>query len=596
MASKNSLTKSISVVLCIMLLCFTFFVSAIPAKAADTKKAEMPSGIGYDKVSETIENYWKEHEKTAAGMVISVFDRDGVIYSGSFGYSDKEKKIRTDQSTVFQWGSVSKMLIWTSAMQLKEQGKLELDKDIRTYLPEGFLKRLSYEKPITMLDLMNHTAGFEDIILGVETMYKDDIRSLPDYLREHQPKQVYEPGAVTAYSNWGASLAAYIIERISGTDYYKYVKENIFNPLKMNNTAISTDLSDNKAVQKKAAELKYYTNEGESTGEPLRYINLYPAGMCNSDLRDIESFAMGISNPESGLFKNKETYEELYSPSYFLGDTKYEVNCHGLWAMEFGENVIGHSGNTSGCTSCIYFDKKTGAGIAIMTNQSGEYSFCHEMVSMLMGKPEIKAKEDFNGYIVSTRSIFSGPFKVLSIFSSSDVTSDQLANINADRCTMQGVDKISVPGADFVIIGGAEYYGMNIPLYLWTAAVLFAFICLWVKAIGFVRHRKDNIKKPLTRWTVICCIITIMSLFAAIPGIMSIMSDFTWTELEYKFWSGTYLAIGVASAALIIFGIIAVIRERLKAKQIVFCSGIMLSLTAVIFNIIYWQLYEFWVI
>ena len=155
---------------------------------------------------------------------------------------------------------------------------------------------------------------------------------------------------------------------------------------------------------------------------------------------------------------------------------------------------------------------------------------------------------------------------------------------------------IAYPGADFVIIGGAEYYGMNIPLYLWTAAVLFAFICLWVKAIGFVRHRKGNIKKPLTRWTVICCIITIMSLFAAIPGIMSIMSDFTWTELEYKFWSGTYLAIGVASAALIIFGIIAVIRERLKAKQIVFCSGIMLSLTAVIFNIIYWQLYEFWVI
>ncbi|MDD6071061.1 MAG: serine hydrolase [Clostridiales bacterium] len=97
-----------------------------------------------------------------AGMSVAVYDGNGIIYKNVFGYADKENNIKVDDQTVYDWGSTSKLLIWISVMQLVEQGKLNLQEDIRNYLPEGFLKNLSYDKAITMLDLMNHQAGFQE--------------------------------------------------------------------------------------------------------------------------------------------------------------------------------------------------------------------------------------------------------------------------------------------------------------------------------------------------------------------------------------------------------------------------------------------------
>lgn len=77
-----------------------------------------------------------------ASVGIYVFDKNGIIYEGYYGYSDIENKTLVNEKTVYEWGSVSKLLVWVSAMQLKEQGKLSFEKDIREYLSEGFLTKL----------------------------------------------------------------------------------------------------------------------------------------------------------------------------------------------------------------------------------------------------------------------------------------------------------------------------------------------------------------------------------------------------------------------------------------------------------------------
>ena len=114
-----------------------------------------PSGISYSDIPPAIENYVEEHKETTTGMSVAVYDENGVIYQNHFGYADKENGLVIDENTVFDWGSVSKTLIWINVMQLVEQGKLDLEEDIRSYLPEGFLTNLTYDEKITMLDLMN---------------------------------------------------------------------------------------------------------------------------------------------------------------------------------------------------------------------------------------------------------------------------------------------------------------------------------------------------------------------------------------------------------------------------------------------------------
>ena len=82
------------------------------------EEQKLPSGTERDKIGQKIESFVKEHEKTTAGMATTVFDKDGTIYQGSFGYMNKEKGIKADDSSVFEWGSVGKLAIWVSVMQL----------------------------------------------------------------------------------------------------------------------------------------------------------------------------------------------------------------------------------------------------------------------------------------------------------------------------------------------------------------------------------------------------------------------------------------------------------------------------------------------
>ncbi|WP_164828434.1 serine hydrolase, partial [Streptococcus sp. DD11] len=205
----------------------------VHAQAASKK---LPSGTDRSQIGQKIQDYVKEHEKTTAGMETAVFDTDGTIYRGNFGYMDKEKGIKTDDSSVFEWGSVTKLTVWVSVMQLWEEGKINLEEDIRTYLPEGFLRNLRYDKPITMLDLMNHQAGFEEASHAGYLENKG--QTIEEILAVNQPAQIFEPGTTTAYSNYGAGLASYIVERLSGQNFADYAHEHIFQPLGMDKTSI----------------------------------------------------------------------------------------------------------------------------------------------------------------------------------------------------------------------------------------------------------------------------------------------------------------------------------------------------------------------
>ena len=386
-----------------------------------------PTGIAYDDIGSAIETWAEENPDAYVSFVTSVFDKDEVLYEGAFGYSDRENEVLADSETVYEWGSVTKLTVWVSVMQLFEQGKIDLNADVREYLPENFFKNLKYDEPVTMLNLMNHNAGWSEGTWALQVGSVDDIVSLEQALRDTEPPQIYRPGEVCSYSNWGAALAGFIVERISGMSYADYVHQNIFEPLGMEHTSILPDHSDNEWVEQKRKELvaysTFYGNQWDEEGHELVYINLYPAGSATGTVSDMARFAQSFVSDDCPLFEKKETRDLLLSPSLFLGDTDIPVCCHGLWAEDRGDvHLIGHSGGTNACITNLLFDTETGLGMVFMT-AGGQ----PEIPTIIFGDAQVFDTEGYSssvtapgslaGIYAGCRSVRHGVYRIYGLFS-----------------------------------------------------------------------------------------------------------------------------------------------------------------------------------
>ena len=168
---------------------------------------------------------------------VAIMHRGELILSKGYGYQDVEQQVPVDPAkTLFRPGSVSKLFTWVSVMQLVEQGKLDLDVDVNDYL-ESFQIRDSFDQPITLRHIMTHTAGFEDGAVGY--LIIDDpekARPLAEAMERYQPARVNPPGKQTAYSNYATAIAGLIVQTVSGQPFNDYVREHIFEPLRMVDT------------------------------------------------------------------------------------------------------------------------------------------------------------------------------------------------------------------------------------------------------------------------------------------------------------------------------------------------------------------------
>lgn len=409
--------KMIAGVLAILLL----MMSGTTTVFAAENNEQTPSGIAYSDLEKQIEDYIEVRKETTSSVSITVFSGTNDIASVIFGDANTKDNIKADEDTVYEWGSISKMLVWTSVMQLYEQGKIDLIADVRTYLPDSFLSNLSYKEPITMLHLMNHTAGFQETVWDVETTDKEKIISLKDALLFTAPAQIYEPGTVVSYSNWGAALAAYIVECVSGMDYAEYVHENIFEPLGMEHTTIKPDCSDNTWVENQRKKTNAYYNvqgEYEDYGECRRYILLYPAGSATGTMSDLVRFAKAFlqDSSECPLFTQADTLSVMLSPTLTFSGTDTPRICHGLFSQRYGVTLIGHAGNTTGFSANLVLDTEGGTGMVVMTNEVGETTYNYGLVSLIYGDCKEETGftyDDISGIYLNSRANYKSSFTKL---------------------------------------------------------------------------------------------------------------------------------------------------------------------------------------
>ena len=164
-----------------------------------------------------------------AGAVVVVVKDGQVLTQRGYGFADvKAHKPVDPETTLFRVGSVSKLFTWTAVMQLVEQGKLKLDVDVNQYLD---FKIPPYEgKPVTLRNIMTHTPGFEESLRKLDQSGTPP-PALGDLLKRWIPHRIFAPGETTAYSNYGAALAGYIVERVSGEPFDTYVDRHVFAPV-----------------------------------------------------------------------------------------------------------------------------------------------------------------------------------------------------------------------------------------------------------------------------------------------------------------------------------------------------------------------------
>ena len=306
-----------------------------------------------------------------AGGVVAVVKDGQLLFAKGYGYADiaNRKPVVADE-TLFRPGSISKLFTWTSVMQLVGEGKIDLDRDINDYL--DFKIPPQFGKPITMRNLMTHTGGFEEANANLTWKKTTQPVSLELYLKSHIPARIFAPGKIVAYSNYGAGLAGYIVQRVSGEPYNQYVEEHIFHPLSMTHSTFVQPLPPALAPNMSMGYML------ASSRKAVHFELLQgPVGGLSATATDIARFM--IAHLQDGRYGNEailtpamaklmHSTQSRMAPGFNGFDLGfYQVNSNGL-------RVISHGGNTDLFHSGLYLLLDKNIGLFVSFNSTGANS------------------------------------------------------------------------------------------------------------------------------------------------------------------------------------------------------------------------------
>jgi CubicO group peptidase (beta-lactamase class C family) len=304
-----------------------------------------------------------------AGAVIAVVKDGKLLFAKGYGYADVAKKTPVSpETTLFRPGSISKLFTWTAVMQQVEQGKLDLDRDVNDYL--DFKVPPAFGKPITLRDIMTHRSGFEETIKDLFVGSEKDMRPIPEYLQVHMPARIFPPGTTPAYSNYATTLAAYIVQRVSGQPFDDYVEEHIFKPLNMTHATFRQPLPDSL---KASMSCGYQLGSGEA--KPFEYVQVAPAGSLSASAVDMTHLM--IAHLQDGRYGDAqilkpETAEEMHARQKGWPAAMNAMALGFYEESRNGHRIIGHGGDTQYFHSDLHLILDANVGFFVSYNSLGK--------------------------------------------------------------------------------------------------------------------------------------------------------------------------------------------------------------------------------
>ena len=381
------------------------------------------------------------------GVTVTVVKDGQVLLARGYGTADRERRVAVSPDTLFRIGSISKLFTWTAVMQLVEQHRLDLDADVQQYIDFELPK--TFEQPITLRQLMTHTAGFEESFHGMWAGEGESL-DLRSYLVARVPARIYAPGTMAAYSNYGATLAGYIVQRRSGEPFDSYVRKHILQPLGMAHTTFVQPLPGELAP----AMSRGY-DQGADPAKPFELIRIEPAGSASASANDMARFMRAeladgsldggrILQPDTlARMQTAQWWPQAHGPAMALGF--WEDGGHGV-------RVIGHGGDSEWFHSGLYLLPAQHVGVFVSQNSQGKRTLRDALFRRFMERyfptpspafssrpPPASEVAGIAGHYLTTRHGESGPLALLALLSqskvevSADGTLTQSENVGADE-------------------------------------------------------------------------------------------------------------------------------------------------------------------
>lgn len=305
-----------------------------------------------------------------AGGVVSIVRNGEVILAKGYGYADVAERTPVDPAkTLFRIASVSKLFTWTSVMQMIEQGRIDLNADVNQYLDKVHVPK-KFGQPVTMKNLLTHTAGFEDQVVGLFSHDPKKMRSLEEILLAEMPARVREPGKYASYSNHGTGLAMHVVERVYGAPWDKYIQSHILDPLGMQNTVLAQPLPELFAKNVS----KGYAWRGQRLEEQeFELVPLGPVGGISTTAHDMATLMMAYLNGgevNGARILEANTVQTMESTLHTMTDGAYGQAYGMLDFSRPGVRAVGHDGDTIWFHSAftLFPEKNTGVFVSFNTD------------------------------------------------------------------------------------------------------------------------------------------------------------------------------------------------------------------------------------
>lgn len=307
------------------------------------------------------------------GMMVAVATHDAVFVK-AYGLADAAKNIRASDTTLFRIASISKTFVWTAVMMLVDEGRIDLDADVDTYLKTVKVGQRG-QPPVTMRDLMAHRPGFEDTF--GDFFQSKSGRSFEEALKRTKPARVARPGERTSYSNWGTDLAAQVVADVTGEPFDSFVTLRLLQPIGMVSTIQHDPQSiAGEATNDPALDARLAAPHKLDAGAPAVMVHdaldpLHAAGAVALDAHDAGRWLQFLLN--DGVAGDKR----LLSPQSFarmrtraFRDRPFAPDfAHGFMETEIGGAItFGHGGTLSGFISDMTIAPSLGVGVFVAVN------------------------------------------------------------------------------------------------------------------------------------------------------------------------------------------------------------------------------------
>jgi CubicO group peptidase (beta-lactamase class C family) len=323
-------------------------------------------------------------------LAIAIIKNESITWSKGYGYADIKDNEKPTIDTVYMLASISKTFTTTAIMQLWERGFFDLDDDINDYLPFSVRNPQYPTVPITFRMLLSHRSSISGNNIRLFTYFS--LLNYPySYLKEYlTPGGILysernwkneRPGQTQVYSSTGIELLGYLIECITNQSFTSYCKDNILNPLEMNDS--SHHVSD---FEKESLAVQYIYLFGKYIPLPFFEDKNYASGGLRSTVNDLSHYLIAFMN--GGVYKNTRILDEetidlmftlQYNDSRFPG---FGLGWQIFWSRDENNRStrIGHNGGMPGSLTYMFYHVHHDAGVIILSNQHLFYRF-EEMMS-----------------------------------------------------------------------------------------------------------------------------------------------------------------------------------------------------------------------